>query len=78
MLRLKVAEVARAQGMSQTRLQDASGLSRTTIRRYWHNHVRRITFTSLYAIAQALNVSFTDLFLGDVTQQGALEQRVQD
>jgi transcriptional regulator with XRE-family HTH domain len=75
MLRLKVAEVARAQGISQVRLQDASGLSRTTIQRYWQNHVRRITFTSLDAIAQALNVSFTDLFLGDETQQGALEQR---
>ena len=75
MLRLKVAEVARAQGISQVRLQDASGLSRTTIQRYWQNHVRRITFTSLDAIAQALNVSFTDLFRGDETQQGALEQR---
>lgn len=78
MLRLKVAEVARAQGMSQTRLQDASGLSRTTIQRYWHSHVRRVSFTSLHAIAQALNVSFTDLFLGDEPQHRALEQRVQD
>jgi len=78
MLQLKVAEVAQAQGMSQTSLQNASGLSRTTIQRYWHNHVRRVTFTSLYAIAQALNVSFTDLFRGDETQQGALEKRVQD
>ena len=78
MLRLKVAEVARAEGMSQTRLQDASGLSRTTIQRYWHNYVRRITFTSLDAIAQALNISFTDLFLADETQQRASEQRMQD
>ena len=45
---------------------------------HWNNHVRRITFTSLHAIAQALNVSFTDLFLDGEAQQGALEQRVQD
>ena len=73
MLQLNVAEVAQAQGMSQARLQDASGLSRPTIQRYWHNQVRRVTFTSMLALAQALDVPLTDLFRSDTTQPSASE-----
>jgi DNA-binding Xre family transcriptional regulator len=68
MLRLKVAEVARARGLSLADLQCASGLSITTTRRYWNSQVQRVTLVSLEALARALNVEIVDLLEKDDSQ----------
>jgi DNA-binding Xre family transcriptional regulator len=65
MIRLMVAEVARARGLSLVGLQHASGLSISTIRRYWNNQVQRVTLASLEALACALNVDIADLLEKD-------------
>lgn len=62
MIRLKIAALAHVRGLSLPELQRASGLSSTTLRRYWHNQLQRVTFTSLDAIARALAVPIADLF----------------
>lgn len=68
MLHLRVEEVARAQGISLEQLQVASGLSRPTVARYWRSDLHRITFTSLHAIARALNVPMNELLDRDEAQ----------
>jgi DNA-binding Xre family transcriptional regulator len=68
MIRLMVAEVARARGLSLVGLQRASGLSITTTRRYWNNQVQRVTLVSLEALARTLDVDIVDLFEKDGSQ----------
>jgi transcriptional regulator with XRE-family HTH domain len=62
MIQLKISEVAQARGLDLAKLSRGSELSRNTIRRYWHNRVRRVSLISLEAIASALNVSIAELF----------------
>ena len=73
MLRLKVAEVARARGLSLGGLQRASGLSISTTRRYWNNQVQRVTLVSLEALACALDVAIVDLLEKDGS--GSVERK---
>ncbi|WP_410968542.1 helix-turn-helix domain-containing protein, partial [Salmonella sp. SAL4443] len=74
MIRLTVAEVARARGLSLVGLQRASGLSLSTTRRYWNDQVQRITLASLEALAHALDVDIVDLFEKNVSQSVGREQ----
>jgi hypothetical protein len=71
MPRLKVREVAEAQGLNMSQLQRKSGVTMPSVRRYWYNtkdgkvegqSIREVDLTVLAAIAAALGVKSRDLF----------------
>lgn len=61
MATLKVDTIAKAKGVSMSRLQLDSRLNMSIISRYWHNKVRSVDLDVLGKIAKALDVSVTDL-----------------
>lgn len=63
MVRLRVREVALARQMTLAQLQRTTGLSISTVRRYWYNSVRFVGLDALEQLADALDVSVTDLLV---------------
>lgn len=65
MIRVRVQELARQRGLNHLQLQQATGLSASTVRRYWHNRVQRVGLPALEAFARVLEVSVDELFAHD-------------
>lgn len=65
MITLRIAELAVVRGYTIGRLQHATGLSPSTMRRYWYNRVQRVSLPALEAFARVLEVSVADLFARD-------------
>lgn len=71
MPRLKVRELAEAQGLNMSQLQRKSGVTMPSVRRYWYNTkdgkvegqaLKEVDLGVLAAIAAALGVKSRDLF----------------
>lgn len=71
MPRLKVRELAEAQGVNMSQLQRKSGVTMPSVRRYWYNTkdgkaegppLSEVNLTVLAAMAAALGVKSRDLF----------------
>ncbi|WP_112426806.1 helix-turn-helix domain-containing protein [Thermogemmatispora tikiterensis] len=60
-VRLRVKEVAKAKGLSMTRLHTKSEVAYNTIRRIFHDPYVEVTTTTLARLAEALNVRVEDL-----------------
>ena len=60
-LKLRVKEVAKAHGMSMTRLHIASEVAYSTIRRLFRDPYAEVTTTTINRLAQALGVPPTSL-----------------
>ena len=60
-VRLKVKEVAVSKGVSMTRLHIKSEVAYNTIRRIFRDPYAEVTTTTLARLAEALEVSTTDL-----------------
>lgn len=58
---LKVDVIAKAKGISMSRLQLDSRLNMSIVGRYWHNKIRSVDLDVLSKIAKALDVQVTDL-----------------
>ncbi len=71
MLRLRVKEVAEAQGLNQSQLQIKAGVNMGLLRRYWHNETSEVRFEPLQKIAQALGVKPEDLLTSEPEQEAA-------
>lgn len=74
MARLRVREVAEAQGKNMSQLQRESGVTMPSVRRYWYNtrdgkaegqQIREIDLVVLESIAKALGVKTAEL-IGDI------------
>ncbi|HET8910635.1 MAG TPA: helix-turn-helix transcriptional regulator [Ktedonobacteraceae bacterium] len=61
MIRLKVADVAKAKGMSMLKLTKYSGLAYNTIRLIYRNPYRDIDLLTLDKLAKALQVDASEL-----------------
>jgi DNA-binding Xre family transcriptional regulator len=71
MIRLRIKEVAEAQGLNQSRLQIKSGVTIALLRRYWHNQSKDVRLEELEKIARALGVKPGDLLAGDEQEHAA-------
>ena len=69
MILLRIAELALERGYSSARLQHETGLSASTVSRYWHNRVRRVGLPTLEAFARVLAVSIDELFAQDLSPE---------
>lgn len=67
-IRLKIKEVAKAQGMSMTRLHHRSEVAYTTIRIIFRDPHADITLYTLARLAEALNVPTGEL-IEDVNEE---------
>lgn len=73
---LRIAEVARAKGVSMTKLQNRTELAQQTIRWLWHDEPSHdVLLSTLQKIADVLHVSVSDL-LGPPHATG--EERVEE
>ena len=75
MPRLKLRQIAEAQGLNISQLQRRSGLDMGMVRRYWYNEGRKgqlteVSLPALYKLAQVLGVE-----PGDLITSGDEEQR---
>lgn len=61
MFRLKIKEIAEAQGYNMSTLSRKADVPFITIRRAWKNPQYEIKVSTLYKIAQTLGVSTSDL-----------------
>src|SRR5215469_655223 len=61
MIRLRLEELAKQRGMSQSLLQRTSGVTLTMLRRYWINDTDSWHRESLEKLARALGVQVIDL-----------------
>lgn len=61
MIRLRVKEIAQAQGRNISDLQRLTGLSYPGTHALWHNKVSRIDFDTLDVLRKALRVSVCEL-----------------
>ena len=66
-VRLRVKEVAKAKGLSMTRLHTKSEVAYNTVRKIFRNPYADITISTLARLAQALGVSTAEL-LEDVPE----------
>lgn len=62
MLRLRVKELAEAQGFNRSQLQIKSGVTLPLLNRYWNNNTTEVKLDALEKIAKALGVTAGDLF----------------
>ena len=58
---LRLRELAEARGVTMAQLHRQSGLSRSQLRRYWQNQVKRPTPAVLDELAKILAVDPTEL-----------------
>jgi len=61
-LRLRIKELADAQGHSMGRLERLANLSHPTIRDIYRNPYKEVTTTTLVKLATALGVSVSELY----------------
>jgi transcriptional regulator with XRE-family HTH domain len=71
MLRLRVKEIAEAQGLNRSQLQLKSGVTLSLLNRYWNNNTSEIRLEALEKIAKALGVKSTDLLVDEPTEEVA-------
>lgn len=67
MVRYRVKELAKAQGLKQTDLAAKSGVGLTMVQRLWQNHrdLGDVRYGTLQSIAAALGVRVDDLFTSE-------------
>ena len=71
MLKLRVKEVAEAQGINQSQLQIKAGVNMGLLRRYWHNETGEVRFVPLEKIAKALGVKPVELIVWEEEKEDA-------
>jgi transcriptional regulator with XRE-family HTH domain len=64
MVRLRLRELAQAQGLNLSQVQRRSGLTMGMVRRYWYNQTTQVDLRAIDTLARLLNVTpsafFTD------------------
>jgi len=64
-VRLRIAEVALAQGLNQSQLAEKSGVSVQVVNRYWNNFTKSVSLELFVRLAHTLDVSLDDLVESD-------------
>jgi DNA-binding Xre family transcriptional regulator len=59
--RLKIKEIATAQGWTQTKLSRAADINARTMQGIFHDPYRDVAYSTLMKIAKVLNVEVSDL-----------------
>jgi DNA-binding Xre family transcriptional regulator len=68
MLRLKVKDIAEAQGLNRNQLQLKSSVTLPLLTRYWNNTTTEVRLDALHKIARALGVE-PGALLEEVTEE---------
>jgi transcriptional regulator with XRE-family HTH domain len=64
-VRLRIAEVAEAQGLNQSQLAEKSGVSPQVVNRYWNNFTKSVSLELFVKLADTLQVSLDELVESD-------------
>jgi transcriptional regulator with XRE-family HTH domain len=60
-VRLRIAEIAEAQGLNQSKLAEKSGVSPQVVNRYWNNFTKSVSLELFVRLAHTLQVPLDDL-----------------
>ena len=69
-MKLRIKEVAEAQGLNRNQLQLKSGVTLPLLTRYWNNTTTEVKLEALEKIARALGVQPGDLIAFDNEDEG--------
>ncbi len=72
MLRLRIKELAEAQGMNRSQLQIKSGVTLPLLYRYWDNNTTEVKLDALEKLARALGVKAGELFEEEEAKEKSL------
>ncbi len=71
MARLRLREIAEAQGMNMSQVQRRTGLTMGAVRRYWHNQSGMVSLDALDKLAALLGMEPGELIgRGETPQDG--------
>ena len=65
MLKLRIRELAEAQGFNRNQLQLKSQVTLPLLTRYWNNRTTEVKLDALEKIAKALGVKASELFVDE-------------
>ena len=74
MIRLRVAELATAQGLNQFQLVLKAQVTPTLLGRYWNGKTEKVTLSELEKIAHALGVKAGDLLADDYEPEAKVQE----
>lgn len=72
MTKFRVKELARERGMTSEELALKSGVKISTVRNLWQGRVRDPNYSTLSAIARALDVRIEDLVVSEGEERGEI------
>ncbi len=73
MVKLRVREIAEAQGLNAHSLSVKTGIAYSTITDVWHDRVRRIDKKTIDRLCRALNTTPGELFAYDPSEEEEIE-----
>jgi DNA-binding Xre family transcriptional regulator len=71
--KLRIKEIAEAQGVRQSHLQITAAVTPPLLNRYWNNKTSTVDLTELEKIATALGVKPGELIISDAEYMGLQE-----
>jgi transcriptional regulator with XRE-family HTH domain len=67
-VKIRLQELAEAQGFTISQVQRRSGLTMTLVRRYWRNETTSVTLEALDVLSNLLHVAPGDLLMKEITE----------
>jgi transcriptional regulator with XRE-family HTH domain len=68
-VKIRLQELAEAQGLNLSQVQRRSGLTMTLVRRYWRNETTSVTLEALDVLSDLLHVAPGDLLVKEANKQ---------
>ncbi len=72
-VKIRLRELAEAQGLNISQVQRRSGLTMTLVRRYWRNETTSVTLEALEVLSNLLRIA-----PGDLLERGGTDRELRD
>ena len=72
-VKIRLRELAEAQGLNISQVQRRSGLTMTLVRRYWRNETTSVTLEALEVLSNLLRIA-----PGDLLERGGTDSELRD
>jgi transcriptional regulator with XRE-family HTH domain len=74
-IKIRLRELAQAQGLNLSQVQRRSGLTMTLVRRYWRNETSSVSLEALDVLSNLLHIAPGDLLVKEQTTDGHADER---
>ncbi len=73
-IKIRLQELAQAQGLNLSQVQRRSGLTMTLVRRYWRNETSSVSLEALDVLSNLLHIAPGDLLVKEHATDGSAEE----